>query len=308
MVRRFPLLAVVVLAVLFVVPCAALAATPTMSLVDPITDNYKASYNADPSQPELRTWLALKQVSVSGTTWQPVVPSAIQVVSGGSIDVIAADGRQGRLVAQVESGPFGSPLWRLDPANASSGGRWGILATVTDRQTLATTPALVRLTLFVGTEEFGVGLVEYRYDAKFANAPQGNIEYNGPGGRWYVGGVATRSQEEAAPAMPPTLLAGAPAATIVRPRITRITMPLRTSKRAIALKVLGRAGAADARITYIRVRVGASSRWGAWIRTRAAYSVVLPRGIASHTVSIQLRDARGVSSLVSSRRVTCICG
>lgn len=306
--RRFPLLAVCFLVVLSIVPCAALAAVPTLSLVDPITDNYKASYNADPSQPELRTWLAMKQVSVAGTTWQPVVPSAIQVISGGSVDVVAADGRSGRLVAQVASGPFGSPLWRLDPASASSGGRWGILATVTDRPTLATTPARIQLTLFVGTEEFGTGLVEYRYAAKFANAAQGNIEYNGPGGRWYVGGIATRSQEEAAPATPPTLLASAPAAPVVRPRITSMSMPLRTIRRTITLAVRGRAGSAVAPITHVRVRVGASRRWGAWIRTRAAYSVVLPAGTAVHTISVQLRDSRGVASLVASRRVTCACG
>ena len=279
-----------------------------MSLVDPITDNYKASYNADPSQPELRTWLAMKHVSVAGTRWQPVVPSAIQVVSGGSVDVVAADGRSGRLVAQVTSGPFGSPLWRMDPASASSGGRWGVLATLTDRQTHAMTPAIVQLTLFVGTEEFGAGYVEYRRDATLAAAPSSSIEHNGPGGRWYVGGIATRTQEETAPATPPTLLATAPSAPVVRPRITRVTLPLRTVRRAIPLTVRGRAGSADAPITHVRVRVGASRRWGAWIRTRAAYSVVLPPGIAIHTVSVQLRDSRGVSSLAASRRVTCNCG
>lgn len=280
-----------------------------MSLEDPITDNYKASYNADPSKPELRTWLAMQRIVVAGTTWQPVVPSAISVVSGGSVDVMAADGRSGRLVAQVASGPFGNPpLWRIDPASASSGGRWGILATVSDRQALATTPARVQLTLFVGTEAFGTGLLEYRYDAKFANAAPGNIEYNGPGGRWYVGGVATRSQEEAAPAVSPTLLASTPAASVVRPRITRVAMPMRTMRRVMPLAVRGRAGVATARITHVRVRVGSSRRWGGWIRTRRAYSVVLPRGIASHRISVQLRDSRGVSSFAASRRVTCICG
>lgn len=298
-----------VLACLAILPAAASATAPTMSLDDPITDNYKASYNADPSRPELRTWLAMQRIVVSGTTWQPVVPSEISVVSGGSVDVVAADGRSGRLVAQVASGPFANPpLWRIDPASAASGGRWGILATVTDRQMLTTTPARVQLTLFVGSEAFGTGLLEYRYDAKFANAAQGNIEYNGPGGRWYVGGVATRSQDETAPTTAPTLLAGAPAAAVVRPRITSVAMPLRTIRRVISLTVRGRAGSTTARITHVRVRVGASRRWGAWIRTRAAYSVVLPAGRASHTVSVQLRDSRGVMSYVVSRRVTCLCG
>lgn len=307
MVRCLPLPVVAVLLALFVIAPAAGAAAPTMSLVDPITDNYKASYNADPSKPELRSWLAMRSVSVAGTTWQPVVPDEITVVSGGSVDVVGADGRSGRLHAQVASGPFGSLLWRVDSANVSSGGRWGILATVTDRQTLASSPAVVRLTLFVGTEEFGVGTIEYRYDAKLANAPQGNIEYNGPGGRWYVGGVATRTQEEPAPTVAPTLLAGSTVLQVARPRVASIAMPVRTTKRTISLVVRGRAAAADARITHVRVRVGAR-RWSAWIRVRSRYSVVLPAGRASHTVSVQLRDTRGVASLAASRRVVCLCG
>ena len=303
-----PLLLACVAALMSCTPIAQ-AATPTMSLTDPITDNYKASFNPDPSKPELRTWLAMQRVEVAGTTWAPVAPRSIQVVSGGTVVVQGADGRAGRLVVRTTSGPFGSPLVRIDPVSASSGGRWGILAAVTDRGTLRTTPGVVALTLLVGSQEFGAGVVEYRYDAKFANAPAGNIEFNGPGGRWFVGGVPARSQEEPAPAVAPTLLAGSTAAAqpVVRPRITSIVIPVRSSTRAVPFSVRGRAGVATARITQLRVKVGAQ-RWSGWIRTRAGYSVVLPPGLASYTVSFQLRDSRGISSTIASRRVSCICG
>jgi hypothetical protein len=287
-------------------------AAEAMLIDDPITDNYKASYNADPTRPELRTWLSLRTITADRATWRPVAPDRISVTSDGSIAVISNDGRAGVLTARVTSGPLAAPIMRSDPYSASSGGRWGILATVTDRAQLSRTPAVVWLTLTIGGSSIGAGTVSYRYDSAFANAPAGNIEHNGPGGRWYVGDMPTRTAEEQAPATPPSIpvggtgaLPGPPLRPAARPRITRVQLPLRTTRPVVRMRVSGR-NAGGVRITQLRVRIDAR-RWGRWIRTRSRYTLVLGRGVRTHAVRIQLRDARGRTSLVSKRRVRCGC-
>ena len=284
--------------------CApAAGAAQVMRLVDPVTDNYKASYGADPSVPENRTWLAIRSVAVAGTTWKPVEPAEIRI-DGASLTVVGADGRAGTLTATIASGPFRTIIHRTDPTNVESGGRWGVLSTVTDRAELRTSPAVVRLALVVDGATIGVGTVSYRYDAALAGVAPGHIEYNGPGGRWYVGSTRTRTNEETAPAAISSVLAGT-VRTVARPRIHRVRMPLRTRNRYIPLRVSGR-NAGGVRITHIRVRIG-SRGWSRWVRTRARYTLVLARGQRVQGVRIQLRDARGRTSTVARRRVVCRC-
>ncbi|MCW2924160.1 MAG: hypothetical protein JWM98_1564 [Thermoleophilia bacterium] len=288
--------------------CASSAAAETMSIVDPVTDNYKASFNADPSVRELRTWFSIRAISAAGTTWAPTEPGEIQIVEGGTVAVHGADGRDASLTARTVSGPFGGQPFRVDPFEAESKGRWGMLATVTDPATLQTTPAVVALTLVVGGNAVATGTVQYRYDAALANVGSGNIEYNGPGGRWWVGGVATRTNWEPAPASPPTLVASTAAAQpeASPPRVVGITLPFVTAKRLVTLRVRGRAGNGG-RISLVRVRIDGRS-WGRWIRVRASYSLTLPRGTATHAVRVQLRDTAGRASAVAVRRIRCTCG
>lgn len=288
----------------------AAKAAETMYLDAPITDNYKASYNADPSRPELRTWLSIRSISAARTTWRPAAPAQISVTSGPSITVIGADGREGVLTARVTSGPLGAPIMRADPYAASSGGRWGVLTTVTDRAVLARTPAVVSLSLTVGAVQVATGTVSYRGEPAFASAPSSSIEYNGPGGRWFVGETATRTAEEPAGATATSVLAGAgtggaPPHVAARPRITRVQLPRRSTRSVVRMRVSGR-NAGGVRITSLRVRLN-SGRWGRWVRTRTSYTIALGRGSRTHTVRVQLRDARGRTSLVSTRRVTCRC-
>ncbi len=298
---RLPALIACALVALFasfaIAPSAG--AVEVLRVVDPVTDNYKASYGADPSVPENRTWLAVRSIQAAGTSWQPVAPSEIRI-DGSSIAVRAADGRSGTLQATITSGPFRTLIHRTDPIDVESRGRWGPLSTVTDRDVLRTTPAIVRLALVTGGSTIATGIVSYRYDPAIAGVGPGHIEYNGPGGRWWVGNTATRTNEETAPAVAPVVVAG----TVVRaarPRIHRVRMPIRTSSHRIPLRVAGR-NAGGVRITRIRVRIGARS-WTPWIRTRSRYTLVLPRNARVVGVRIQLRDARGRTSFVSRRRV-----
>ncbi|MCB0878047.1 MAG: hypothetical protein KDC46_03605 [Thermoleophilia bacterium] len=297
----------VLLAGCVLAPARAHAATEVMYLDDPITDNYKASYNADPSAPERRTWLSMRSVTAAGTTWRPAEPGSIVVTSGGSVAVTGSDGRSATLTFATASGPVGTPLVRVDPTGAQSGGRWGPLVTVTDQATLRGTPGVLEFTLASGGATLATGSVSYRYDSQLANVASDHIEYNGPGGRWWVGATRTRTNWEPEPATPPSLRA-APAGstgTGARPRITRIWLPLRTSRRHVTLRVRGR-NAGGVRITRIRVRID-GRRWGRWISTRSRYTLDLGRGRRTHAVRIQLRDARGRTSAVSRRRITCSC-
>jgi hypothetical protein len=281
-------------ATLIVAPSAL--AVPTMSLVDPITDNYKASYNADPSEPERRTWLAMTQLVAGGTTWTPSDRSDVGI---GDLAVTAADGRTGSLHAQGVSGTFADYLWRVDALDADSGGRWGPRPTMWDPATTRSSPVLFNLTLTVGGSVLARGRVSYRWDSAIAGAPSSSLEYNGPGGRWFVGGSRTRTDQEPAPASPPTLLAAFP------PTITGLRVPpIRTSTRAIAVRLFTRSG--TARIRFARYSV-AGRRFTRWLPIASSYRVVLPRGSAYRSVRFQVRDAIGLTSTVIGRRVRCSC-
>lgn len=300
--RALPVLIVAaVAACLAVVPASA--AAEVLRIEDPITDNYKASFNADPSKPELRTWLAWQAVAAAGTRWRPIAPSNFQFTNG-SVAVNAEDGRSGTLDVRVLSGPMSSPvLVRTDATNAASGGRWGPLGTLTDRDALRSSPAQLGLSLVVDGTVLATGSISYRHDAALAAAPAGHLEYNGPGGRWFVGSTATRTNEEPAPATPPSILASA-AATVGAPSITRVQLPIRTTRRVVTMRVWGRGN--GARITHVRTRID-GRRWGRWTTVRHSYAVVLPAGDRVRSVRVQVRTAAGRASSVTLRRVRCYC-
>lgn len=299
--RRLPILLSLSLLACLCAPTPSSAAT--IQVHDPITDNYKASYNADPSRPELRTWFSARHFVAAGTTWRPSSPDEIAVGSS-ALQLHAADGRSAWLSARVTAGPVASIFTRVDPTHVASGGRWGLLIALSDRAALAANPVSIALTMTSGTATVATGVVEYRRDAALASVTPGHLEFNGPGGRWYVGGVATRTEWAPAPAVRPTLTAGAAPAVVARPRITRIYLPLRTTRRVVSMRVRGRAGAR--RITHIRVAIGGRG-YGRWTRVAPRYRIVLPRGVATHRVRVQLRDAAGRPSRSALRRVRCIC-
>jgi hypothetical protein len=280
-------------------------AAETMRIDDPITDNYKASYNDDPSQPELRTWFALRTITAGATTWKPAEPDSISVVAP-SVAVEGADGRSGELTASTSSGPLEAPELRIDPTSADSGGRWGVLVALSDRDALRGARGVVSLTLRVDGATLAVGTVDYRYDASITSADPGDIEDNGPGGRWFVGGVATRMDWNADPSPLPSLVAGASTTSPsdVRPRITSFVVPVRTCSRMITIRERGRAG--TSRNTRLRVSV-AGRAYGRWVRIAPRYRIVLPRGVGVRAVRVQLRDARGLTSRIVTGMVRRAC-
>jgi hypothetical protein len=185
----------------------------------------------------------------------------------------------------------------VDSLAADSGGRWGPLLTIDDVRGFA--PMLFNVALAVDGSTIALGRVAYRWDPALAAAPEGNLEFNGPGGRWLVGATATRTDQEAAPAVPPTILAAFP------PRITFFRVPLSTTTRSILVR-LGTQGG-TARVTRARFSV-AGRAFGSWIPLASSYRVVLPAGSATRTIRVQVRDSLGLRSSIVSRRVRCGCG
>jgi hypothetical protein len=298
-------------------------AAGTVSVVGGVSDNYKARYNDDPSQPEHRTWLSMDALQADGATWTPAVPSSDHATSD-TLALASSDGRTATLSAAVTRGSLGLTVLRTDRPTADVDHvRWGVLSTVTNPDAIAANSGLVQLTMSVGGAVLATGVVEYRHEPAFDGVASTHIEWNGPRGRWFVGGVALRTDWEpattttatpAAPGTTATTGGTAPGGTTApgnappasaRPRITKLTMPLRSNTRRVAVRVSGRG--VGSKITSVRFRVGAAS-WTRWMRVSSSYRLTLPARTATWTVSAQLRDARSVTSLPASRRVRCTCG
>lgn len=288
---------------------AAATATPAPAPLDPaviaisggISDNYKARWNADPSQPEHRTWMSMDSISAGGTTWTPAAP-ATGSTTAATLDLTAADGRTGTLTVAVLRGSFGLTVLRVDAPTADAPTvRWGVLTVVNDPAALAAQSGLLQLTLTSGGVQVASGVVEYRHEPAFDGVPSTHLEYNGPRGRWFVGGTALRTDWEPVaysttnPATNPNL----------RPRIVKIAMALRTTSRVVPFKVTGRG--VGPKITSIRFRVGIAS-YSRWMRVAPTYRLTLPARNALWTVRVQLRDAHGAVSAPVARKVRCVCG
>jgi len=168
---------------------AASAQASPLQLASPVTDNYKASYNADPSAPESRTWLSTGGIVADGLTFQVATLPADHAftTAADGVDLIAPDGTTAHLTASTTSpNATGQGTFRVD-----ADGRFGILVTVKDRSALSGSPILETLTLSEGAQIAGTTTVVYAYDPTVADVPASSIEFNGPGGRWLVGGAPT---------------------------------------------------------------------------------------------------------------------
>jgi hypothetical protein len=302
--RRLLLRALLLCALALAVPVSTASAAEVLTVTAPVTDNYKAQWNANPQARELRSWLSFDVVGAAGTTWKPAAPGDI-VVTGGSVAVNAADGRSARLSARVVQGAA-TVLLRYD--HAARGAKFGPLISLTDPDALAANPVRVQLTLTSNDVTFASGTVEYRDEPAFDDLPSDHLEYNGPGGRWYVGGSAIRTDWEAKPATAVTLTASTPAApvTVRPPRITNLWMPLRVRTPRVTVSIRGSAVGAS-RIKYARIQVGAG-RWSRWTAIRSSYPVRLRAANATTRVRVQLRNGAGQNSLVAQRFVRCVCG
>ncbi|MCW2956528.1 MAG: hypothetical protein JWO69_1397, partial [Thermoleophilia bacterium] len=136
----------------------AAGAAETLAVVAPVTDNYKAKWNADPSVREVRTFASADWLQAGGTSWKPTAPGDI-VVTGGPVTVTSVDGRSGRLSVRVTQGSA-TVLLRYD--HAAGGAKFGPLVTLTAPDAIAATPVRVTLTLEVDGATLATGMYEYR--------------------------------------------------------------------------------------------------------------------------------------------------
>ena len=165
-----------------------------------VTDNYKAPYNADPDTQERRTYLQLHGVSVGGVTYTPkTLPPNGQFSFPGSVTRTSADG-DATMTLSVPAPRVDSASFRVDWT-----GTFGPFVTVHDPASLQAAPIPVTLTISRNGTAIATRQVDYRYDASLANAPKpdpvgdphGNeVEWNGPGGRWWFGCTPTRTDWE----------------------------------------------------------------------------------------------------------------
>lgn len=165
-------------------------ATPgPLSLVDPVTDNYKACYNADPDAPEPRTWLTLAAVEVDGVRYADP-PDGVRSIEDG-LPLTAPDGTQATLRASADDAAATVAL-------RAQARRFGPLITVADLATLPSAPVTVEVVLEVDGDAVATARVAYRHDPEVvAAAGPGTLEHNGPGGRWVVAEEATPMNWEA---------------------------------------------------------------------------------------------------------------
>lgn len=304
MIPRRLFLRALLLCAVALVPVSTASAAEVLTVTAPVTDNYKAQWNANPQVRELRTWLSFDALGAAGTTWKPTAPGDI-VVTGGTVTVVSADGRSARLAARVTQGAA-TVLLRYD--HAARGAKFGPLISLTNPDGLAANPVRVQLTLTSNDVTFASGIAEYRDEPAFDNLPSNHLEYNGPGGRWHVGGSAIRTDWEARPATAVTLTASTPAApaNVRPPRITSLWMPLRVRTPRVTVSIRG-AAVGVSRIKYARIQVGAG-RWSRWTAIRPSYTVRLRAATATTRVRVQLRNAAGQNSALAQRYVRCVCG
>lgn len=163
-------------------------------LVDAGTDNYKASFNADPEVPERRTWLTIEAVEVDGVRWKPTASEFGPKGEARFADDVNLTARSAsrRATLRVVSGPAQLLRFRLGP----QAGRWGPLLEITSAEDLGARPVEVEMSVAGEGGKPRRLRLTYRRDPSLARAPTDSLEHNGPGGRWVVAGLATRTNVE----------------------------------------------------------------------------------------------------------------
>jgi len=174
-------------------PCKVQVAT--LKLCSARTDNYKACYNPDPATRELRTWLAMTSVRARSAKWVIVAGQSQfsrQLVMRRTTRSSTLPRRALLTITPKHREQVTEADFRVgDPSTF-----WGPLVAFTDPVTpTAGIKLTVRLRRSNGTE-LGHTVITYLYDAAIANAPAGSVEYNGPGGLWYVGSKQTQTDWE----------------------------------------------------------------------------------------------------------------
>lgn len=279
-------------------PPAAQAATPVLTLGSPVTDNYKASYNANPGVRELRTWLATKSVSVGAVTFKPVPPATGMAYVGAQdgLAVRGSDGSSAVLTAATTStNTLGQGFFRTAPT-----GEFGLLMQHKSVTALQTAPIRETLTLTRAGVVLASATVDYTYDRVIATVAPGHIEYNGPSGRWFVAGTATRLDwESSAPAPAPAPAPAGPDTTA--PVLGSVVLPASTVTRAITIKLSATDNVAVSEVRF----ANENGVWTAWQPFAAQKQWTLSAGAGFKGVFAQVRDAARNESKSIYTRTTC---
>jgi hypothetical protein len=192
-------------------PVPTVSPTPpsaaTMLLARATTDNYKACFNAEPLIRETRTWLQIREIRAVGEVYQPaeeIRGSAEWAIGPWPEDgllMASDDGTSARLRVTVLSDQSSVTTvdYRVDAAE------WGPLITLAEPASLADEPVVLLLQLAVEGETVAGATAVYRHEEAIFGArepmqpihhcsPQRDgtaMEWNGPGGRWWIEGEMT---------------------------------------------------------------------------------------------------------------------
>lgn len=268
---------------------ASAATTATAS--GAYTDNYKASFNADPTVWESRTWLAMRSLSANGVGYTPAsLPAAGGSYAAGDtgMSLRASDGGSATLTAATTStNALGQGYFRTD-----ANGDFGLLMQEKSRDALKTAPIHEVLSVVRGGVVVATLSADYTYDAAVFNATAPSLEYNGPGGRWYVNGVATRLNWETS----------APSATdTTAPLLSSVTMPASTTSRTITIGLSASDNVAVAQARF----ANEDGIWSAWQTFATSMTWTLSSSTSSYKgVTAQVRDAAGNVSGSLYTRIT----
>jgi hypothetical protein len=148
------------------------SAVGELRVVDPITDNYKACFNTDPTAFEPRTWLSESGVVAGDVTYglPTGTPSSADTVAADGLALVGDDGTSATLVADVGPAEVAANggLFRVEAV-----GRFGLLVPIRSREALADDSIVATLTL--EAEGGPIAEVEARYD------PDAALGDGGPG-------------------------------------------------------------------------------------------------------------------------------
>jgi hypothetical protein len=179
-------------------PATTATAVAELGVVDPVTDNYKACFNTDPTAFEPRTWLSVSGVVAGDVTYglPAGTPSSVDTAAADGLALVGDDGTSATLVADVGPAEVAANggLFRVEAV-----GRFGLLVPIRSREALADDSLVATLTL--AAESGPIAEVEARYDpdATLADVGPGSPELGGPAGRWTIGGTPTVTDVERAP-------------------------------------------------------------------------------------------------------------
>lgn len=161
------------------------------------TDNYKDCYNADfPGAAETRTWLAWHTLRIGTASYryragQNQFPRRLLVSKVSGPSTFPRNGYIALATSDTTNVAFSS--FRIGPPAAL----WGVFLQVRDRNALAAAPIKFVVTLRnSGGARIARSFIDYRYDQALSDADSSSPEYNGPGGRWYVGTRAAATDVE----------------------------------------------------------------------------------------------------------------